>query len=218
MSNVLELRTISRHFMVGEQKLIVLDALNLSIKPGEVVALMGPSGCGKTTLLQIAGLLDQPDSGQVIIAGESAEQVDDARRTRLRREHIGFVYQFHQLLPDLNAVENIAMPMWLAGKARGAALERAEMLLALMQLSDRATHKPGELSGGQQQRIAIARALALQPALLLADEPTGNLDSATGEQVFTALRTVLAEHTTSALIATHNAELAQRCDRVITLA
>ncbi|MBV8939434.1 MAG: ABC transporter ATP-binding protein, partial [Alphaproteobacteria bacterium] len=190
---------------------------NLSVRAGEVVALVGPSGSGKTTLLQIAGLLDVPSAGSMAIAGENLTAAGDARRTQARRSQIGFVYQFHHLLPEFSALENIVLPQMIAGVSRGAAAEKARGLLAEMGLSARAAHRPGKLSGGEQQRVAIARALANAPKLLLADEPTGNLDPHIAGEVFAHLLEQARRHRLAALIATHNMELARRMDRILTL-
>jgi lipoprotein-releasing system ATP-binding protein len=196
----------------------VLSDATLSIAAGEVVALVAPSGAGKSTLLHIAGLLDSPSSGRVRIGGEAAERSSDRARTRLRRDAIGFVYQFHHLLPEFSALENVALPQRAAGVARGAAEARARELLEAVGLGARLAHRPAELSGGEQQRVAMARALANRPRLLLADEPTGNLDPETAGQVFVMLMGLVRETGLAALIATHNPDLAGRMDRVLRLA
>ena len=217
MTPILQLTDIRKGFAQGQERLHILNGLNLSITAGEVVALVGPSGSGKTTLLQIAGLLGQPDEGRVEIQGQACEKMNDAARTALRKEKIGFVYQFHHLLPELSAEENVMMPQLIAGKAKSVASAEARRLLGLVGLAARVTHRPSELSGGEQQRVAIARALANRPALVLADEPTGNLDPETSTVVFTMFRKTLKETQSAALIVTHNHELARSCDRTLTL-
>lgn len=215
MSNTLKLTHIARTFGKNNTKLEVLKDINLEIQPGEIVALVGPSGSGKSTLLHIAGLLDTPTSGTIEIAGENATQMNDAGRTRLRMKSIGFVYQSHLLLPDFNALENVMMPQLIAGVKRKEAETRAKELLKQVGLSHRLTHRAGQLSGGEQQRVAIARALANQPALLLADEPTGNLDPKTADEVFDIFMKIVRQTGLSALLATHNPELAAKMDRRI---
>lgn len=217
MSNVLELKQIKRHFGVGETKVCVLKGVNFALKAGEVVALLGPSGSGKSTLLQIAGLLDSPNSGSVWVNGQEINTKNDAIRTQVRQRTMGFVYQSHLLLNDFSALENVMLPMLIAGQNQTAARERALILLDRMGLKKRAQHRPGQLSGGEQQRVAIARALANQPQILLADEPTGNLDPQTAESVFKTLLNVVAETGLAALIATHNPELAQKMHRRVTV-
>jgi lipoprotein-releasing system ATP-binding protein len=217
MSNVLSLKDITRTYTQGDTSLKVLNGLNLDIKKGEVVALVGPSGCGKTTLLQIAGLLDTPNSGEIIIAGEGLSGASDAKRTLARRAHLGFVYQFHQLLPEFSALENVVLPQMIAGGSKADAEKKAKALLESLGLGARTAHRPAKLSGGEQQRVAIARAVANDPVLLLADEPTGNLDTHTAEQVFTLLLKMAREKGVAALIATHNPALASRMDRTIRL-
>ncbi len=214
---VLALEGICKTYRQGSEALHILQQLDLSIGQGETVALVGPSGSGKTTLLQIAGLLDAPDAGSIRLQGRDCTALSEQARTRLRGNVIGFVYQFHHLLPELTALENVQMPQWIAGAGRGQAEERARQLLGMVRLEYRLTHRPSELSGGECQRVAIARALANNPALVLADEPTGNLDPETGEAVFTAFREALSASCAGALIATHNMELAKRMDRVVTL-
>ncbi len=215
MNNTLKLTHIARTFGKNATKLEVLKDINLEIHEGEIVALVGPSGSGKSTLLHIAGLLDTPTSGTIEIAGENATQMNDAGRTRLRMKSIGFVYQSHLLLPDFNALENVMMPQLIAGVKRKEAENRAKELLKAVGLSHRLTHRAGQLSGGEQQRVAIARALANRPALLLADEPTGNLDPKTADEVFDIFLKVVRETGLSALLATHNPELARKMDRRI---
>lgn len=219
MSDVaLSLSGIVRSFgRGGDEVLNVLNGADLSIRRGEIVALVGPSGAGKSTLLQIAGLLEYPDGGEVVIAGQSCGAVSDDRRTAIRRKELGFVYQYHHLLPEFSALENIVLPQMIAGKDRRDAEKQGRDLLSRMGLGPRADHRPGQMSGGEQQRVAIARALANQPSLLLADEPTGNLDPHTSDGVFGELLRQVRESGLAALIATHNPELAKRMDRVITL-
>jgi len=181
------------------------------------VALVGPSGAGKSTLLQIAGLLERPDGGEVHVAGYNCERMNDQQRTTVRRRHVGFVYQYHHLLPEFSALENVVVPQMIAGKPRREAVERARRLLEHVGLADRLSHRPARLSGGEQQRVAIARALANRPLLLIADEPTGNLDPHTADQVFALLIDMVRRGGLAALIATHNFELARRMDRVLAL-
>jgi lipoprotein-releasing system ATP-binding protein len=214
---VLELRNIARHYREGEARLDILVDINVSIFPGETVALIAPSGAGKSTLLHIAGLLERPDGGEALINGQPTSLMNDGERTALRRATIGFVYQFHHLLPEFTALENVALPQMVNGLGRGDAEERAQALLDYLKLGSRATHRPGELSGGEQQRVAIARAVANAPHLLLADEPTGNLDPRTAEHVFATLMTLARQSGLAALIATHNLELAEQMDRRVTL-
>ena len=215
--NTMQLKDICKHYYQGEQKLEVLKGVDLNIAANEVVALIGPSGSGKSTLLQIAGLLDKPSSGQIFLDGEDCSKADDGVRTVLRRDYLGFVYQYHNLLPDFNARENVMIPQLIAGKNAKEAAEKAEWLLSRLGLKDRILHRPAELSGGEQQRVAIARALANTPKLLLADEPTGNLDPHTSDNVFFALLDIVKETGLSALIATHNLELAAKMDRQVML-
>ncbi|MFW0776623.1 MAG: ABC transporter ATP-binding protein [Rickettsiales bacterium] len=217
MSSVLNLNNVTRSFEQGGATLEVLKGINLELKAGEVVALVGPSGSGKSTLLQLAGLLDTPSNGSIAIAGEDMSVAPDKVRTLARRQHIGFVYQFHHLLPEFSALENVCLPQMMAGVREGDAEEKAQGLLADLGLEQRASHRPGKLSGGEQQRVAIARALANEPALLLADEPTGNLDSHTAEEVFTLLMKLAKEKNLAALVATHNMDLAKRMDRIVQL-
>jgi len=217
-SNVLELRDISKTYFEGKPNEIrVLSGADLALAKGEVVGLIAPSGAGKSTLLQIAGLLDSPSAGEVTIAGAAIGKVKDKERTRLRREKIGFIYQFHHLLPEFSAVENISLPQRANGVAKALAEDRAKMLLDRVGLGARLDHRPAELSGGEQQRVAFCRAMANGPRLLLADEPTGNLDPETSETVFSVLMELVRETGLSALIATHNHALAARMDRVVQL-
>ena len=217
MSNVLKLSHIARSFGKGETKLEILKDVNLEIDAGEIVALVGPSGSGKSTLLHIAGLLDTPTSGTIEICGQNATKMSDAGRTKLRQKTVGFVYQSHLLLPDFNALENVMIPQLIAGVKEKDAKERAKELLKMVDLSHRLTHRAGQLSGGEQQRVAIARALSNKPALLLADEPTGNLDPKTADDVFDAFLRIVRETGLSALLATHNPELAAKMDRRISV-
>ena len=212
-----ELKGLERTYRQGESELHVLRGAELAVKKGEVVALVGPSGAGKSTLLHVAGLLELPDRGQVFIDGQPCNEMADDRRTEMRRARLGFVYQFHHLLPEFSALENIVVPQMIAGVARKDAAERAMELLESLGLGPRADHRPGQLSGGQQQRVAIARALANRPALLLADEPTGNLDPETSDSVFAQLVRLSKQHGLAALIATHNPALAARMDRTVRL-
>lgn len=217
VSPVLALHNICRWFGKNDTRIDVLKGVNLTINSGEIVALVGPSGSGKSTLLQIAGLLDTPSKGSVLIAGKNASKAKDKERTLLRQSYMGFVYQAHLLLPDFNALENVMMPMLLAGRSVNQAKEQAQQLLGMVGMSHRLTHRSGQLSGGEQQRVAIARSLANTPQILLADEPTGNLDPKTAEAVFQMLLSVVRETGLSALIATHNPELASRMDRRVTV-
>jgi lipoprotein-releasing system ATP-binding protein len=213
----LRLDRVERHYAQGEDRLTILDGADFEIKPGEMVALVAPSGAGKSTLLHIAGLLERPDGGEVYINGEACGTLEDARRTAMRRQAIGFVYQFHHLLPEFSALENVMLPQLIAGLGHKEATERARLLLDYMRIGPRASHRPAELSGGEQQRVAIARAVANNPYVLLADEPTGNLDPHTSGYVFDALTALVRQSGVAALIATHNHQLAARMDRAITL-
>lgn len=212
---VLRLEGVVRKFGRGHTQLEVLKGADLTVSSGEIIALVGPSGSGKSTLLQIAGLLEKPDAGEVYISDEATSKLGDDRRTELRREHLGFVYQYHHLLPEFSALENIAIPQIIAGLSKTVAKERALQLLETLGLAPRATHRPAELSGGEQQRVAIGRALANAPNLLLADEPTGNLDPETAGEVFNMLLNLTRQVGLTALIATHNPELAARMDRIV---
>jgi len=214
-ATVLELSAITRTFKQGKRVLDVLKGADLKVKAGEVVALVGPSGAGKSTLLQIAGLLEQPTSGDILIDGQSCVGLGDDDRTKIRRYNIGFVYQYHHLLPEFSALENITIPQIIAGIDKSTARSRARELLEWMGLTERANHRPGQLSGGEQQRVAIARALAASPRVLLADEPTGNLDPATADDVFDVLMHLARGAGLAALVATHNPELAKRMDRIV---
>jgi lipoprotein-releasing system ATP-binding protein len=217
MSDVLRLENVTRRYREGEGQLEVFSGLNLSLKPGEIVALVGQSGSGKSSLLHMAGLLEAPTSGEIYVNGEAASKLPDAERTRIRRQTIGFVYQAHHLLPDFDALENIMLPQMIAGKSRAEAAVEAARLLTALGLGARLTHRPSQLSGGEQQRVAIARALANKPKILLADEPTGNLDPRTAGGVFDSLIAITREQGLAALIATHNFELAARMDRALLL-
>lgn len=213
----LRLIGVERHYASGAGGLTVLNGADLTILPGEIVAIVAPSGAGKSTLLHIAGLLERPDAGDVRIGGRSTGDLSDTERTRVRRLQIGFVYQFHHLLPEFTALENIMMPQLIRGTPRRVAVQRSMQLLAYMRVKNRATHRPSELSGGEQQRIAIARAVANAPRLLLADEPTGNLDPQTADSVFDMLIKLVRAEGLAALIATHNYALAKKMDRTLLL-
>ena len=217
-TTVLSLSNIVRTFHQGRVTLQVLRGANLTINEGEVVALVGPSGAGKSTLLHITGLLEKADSGDVVIGGTSCSKLDDDALTRIRRDKLGFVYQYHHLLAEFSARENIVIPQIIAGRTKSVARARADEVLDWMGLSDRAEHRPARLSGGEQQRVAIARAIANTPRLLLADEPTGNLDPDTAAEVFDVLLRLARGAGLAALIATHNMDLAARMDRIIRLA
>ena len=217
MSEVLRLENITRRYKEGEGQLEVFSGLNLSLKVGEIVALVGQSGAGKSSLLHIAGLLEAPTGGEIFIKGRATSKLNDAERTRIRRNTIGFVYQAHHLLPEFDALENVVLPQMIAGKGRTDAVKEATRLLEVMGLGKRLTHRPSQLSGGEQQRVAIARAMANSPRILLADEPTGNLDPRTSGGVFDALIAVTRSEGLAALIATHNFELASRMDRALLL-
>jgi lipoprotein-releasing system ATP-binding protein len=214
----LALEGVGRTYVQGAKRLDVLRGADLRVAPGEIVALVAPSGAGKSTLLQIAGLLDRADGGRVLIGGRDATALDDAARTALRRGAIGFVYQFHHLLPEFSALENVMLPQFAAGATRAQAAARARALLASVGLAEREGHRPAELSGGEQQRVAICRALANRPRLVLADEPTGNLDPETAGRVFEVLLGVVKGEGAGALVATHNPEIAARMDRTVRLA
>jgi lipoprotein-releasing system ATP-binding protein len=214
---VLSLEGLVRTFRQGERDITVLNGASCQLWPGQAVALVGPSGAGKSTLLHIAGLLETPTAGRVIINGRDCARMDDASRTRVRRAEMGFIYQFHQLLPEFSAIENVEMPQIIQGKRKREAKARARELLESMGLAHRLDHRPGQLSGGEQQRTAICRALAIRPRLILADEPTGNLDPHTSERVFSELIGMIHGEGVAALIATHNLALAARMDRVLRL-
>ncbi|HTQ12426.1 MAG TPA: ABC transporter ATP-binding protein [Rhizomicrobium sp.] len=213
----LRLSGVARRYAQGQSTLEVFRDVSLEIRPGELVALVGPSGAGKSSLLHMAGLLEMPSGGGIEIGGEAAATLSDSERTRLRRDHIGFVYQAHHLLPEFSALENVILPQLIAGKSYRAAEAEAQRLLDLMGLTNRLEHRPSQLSGGEQQRVAMARAIANHPRLLLADEPTGNLDPRTAAGVFEALVNLVRGEGLAALIATHNLELAARMDRALIL-
>ncbi|HCV70436.1 ABC transporter ATP-binding protein [Agrobacterium tumefaciens] len=216
--SVLRLTGVERTYGQGETSLSILRKADFELKSGEMVALVAPSGTGKSTLLHLAGLLEHPDAGEVFINDAACNGLPDEKRTAIRRSDIGFVYQFHHLLPEFTAVENVMMPQLIAGLTQGEARKRASALLDYMRVGHRGEHRPAELSGGEQQRVAIARAVANAPLLLLADEPTGNLDPETAHYVFDALEALVRQSGLAALIATHNHELANRMDRRVTLA
>jgi len=213
----LELRAVARRFRTEAGELSVLEDANLTLYPSEIVALVAASGTGKSTLLHLAGLLERPDAGEVYVGAQAAGTLGDDARTEIRRSTIGFVYQFHHLLPEFDARDNVALPLRIAGVAQPQARARAAEVLTALGLGERLTHQPAQLSGGEQQRVAVARALANRPRLLLADEPTGNLDPATSHTVFEALHRLVKDTGVAALIATHNMELAGHMDRVFAL-
>jgi lipoprotein-releasing system ATP-binding protein len=214
---VLKLSGVERQYGQGDTVLSILKGADFTLYSGEIVALVAPSGTGKSTLLHVAGLLEHPDGGEVMVNGYACDGLSDEKRTSIRRGEIGFVYQFHHLLPEFSALENIMMPQLIAGLPWKEARERAGQLLDYMRIGHRGTHRPAELSGGEQQRVAIARAVANAPTLLLADEPTGNLDPETASYVFEALEALVRQSGLAALIATHNHELARRMDRRVTI-
>jgi len=217
MSEGLVLAGVVKTFHQAGRSLEVLRGVDFHIQPGEMVALVGPSGSGKSTLLHIAGLLERPDQGEVRIAGQAVGKLSDTERSKLRRRALGFVYQYHHLLPEFSALENVVVPQMIAGERKGPAKARASELLTAVGLAERLDHRPARLSGGEQQRVAIARALANRPVVLLADEPTGNLDPETAAHVFALLTDLVRRTRVAALIATHNLELAGRMDRVLRL-
>ena len=214
---VLHIRHLRRTYETGQGTIEVLKGANLTVVPGEIVGLIGPSGSGKSSLLHAAGLLERPTSGEIVFEGRDCGALGDPERTKIRLQSIGFVYQFHHLLPEFNALENVALPCLIAGRSASEANKRAAALLSQMGLSDRTTHRPGQLSGGEQQRVAIARALANRPRLLLADEPTGNLDPGTSEVLFQILHDLVRATGVAALVATHNLDMAAHMDRVLAL-
>ncbi len=213
----LALVEVVRTYRQGSEAVEVLRGVTLAVSAGEAVALVGPSGAGKSTLLHIAGLLERPDRGEVMIEGAACGRLGDDERTRLRRTQLGFVYQFHHLLPEFSALENVMLPQMIAGLSREVARERGRQLLAMVGLLPRESHRPARLSGGEQQRVAIMRAVANVPRVLLADEPTGNLDQTTADGVFGQLLSLVRRTGLAALVATHNRELARRMDRVVEL-
>jgi lipoprotein-releasing system ATP-binding protein len=218
MSDVhLRLDKVHRHYGEGERLVRVLEAADLEVLGGELVAIVAPSGAGKSTLLHLSGLLERPQAGEVEVTGIPTSKLNERGRTLLRRNTIGYVYQFHHLLPEFSALENVAMPQLIAGADKAAAEKRAMVLLDILGIAPRAQHRPAELSGGEQQRVAIARAAANHPRIILADEPTGNLDPATSHIVFEALASLIREEGAAALIATHNFDLARRANRIVTL-
>jgi len=217
VQSILQLNGVTRVYKSGSSELTVLDGVDLNIGAGEIVGLIGPSGSGKSSLLHAAGMLERPSSGDVWIDGQSGWDLSDGERTNIRRNRIGFVYQFHHLLPEFDAIHNVALPALIAGRKRKEAMEEGERLLGIMGLSDRIYHQPAQLSGGEQQRVAIARAMINNPILILADEPTGNLDPDTSTVVFAALSDLVRNEGAAALIATHNLELAKYMDRVMAL-
>lgn len=214
---VLATRDLKRSFTQGEVTIEVLRGVDLAIEPGEIVALLGPSGSGKSTLLQAVGLLEGGFKGSIRLQGEEASELDDEGRTRLRRDLLGFVYQFHHLLPEFNAVENVVLPQLVRGADSSAAVARARQLLGALGLSERLDHRPSKLSGGEQQRVAVARALANKPPLVLADEPTGNLDEHTADGVLSEFLNLVRDEGSAALVATHNERLAAKMDRIVRL-
>ncbi len=217
MNEVLAVKGLTRSFRQGGVTIDVLRGIDLKVRRGEIVALLGPSGSGKSTLLQAVGLLEGGFEGSIRIAGEEVAELGDGNRTRVRRDTLGFVYQFHHLLPDFTALENVVIPQLVKGASRGEADERARSLLATLGLADRVSHQPSKLSGGEQQRVAVARALANRPALVLADEPTGNLDEATADIVFAEFLRLVRDEGSAALVATHNERIASKMDRVLRL-
>jgi lipoprotein-releasing system ATP-binding protein len=217
MNEVLEVAGLERSFVQAGVRIDVLRGVDLKVAKGEIIALLGPSGSGKSTLLQAVGLLEGGFSGSIRIAGAEAADLDDGGRTRVRRDTLGFVYQFHHLLPDFSALENVVIPQLIHGATRAEARERAESLLGSLGLAERLTHRPSKLSGGEQQRVAVARALANRPALVLADEPTGNLDEATADVVFAEFLSLVRGEGSAALVATHNERIAAKMDRVLRL-
>jgi lipoprotein-releasing system ATP-binding protein len=217
MSEALEVIGLRRAFTQGTRTIEVLRGVDLAVQPGEIVALLGPSGSGKSTMLQAVGLLEGGFEGRIRIAGQEAASLDDDGRTRVRRESLGFVYQFHHLLPDFTAEENVLLPQIIRGTEPDAAMERARSLLGALGLGERLDHRPAQLSGGEQQRVAVARALANKPALVLADEPTGNLDEATADRVLAEFLRLVRGEGAAALVATHNERLASKMDRVVRL-
>jgi lipoprotein-releasing system ATP-binding protein len=214
---VLSIRGLRRTYKSGDKTLTVLSGADLDVRPGEIVGLIGPSGSGKSSLLHAAGLLEHPDEGRIVIEGRDCSDLSDRQRTRVRLGTIGFVYQAHHLLAEFTALDNVALPQMIAGRSRKAARERARDLLASLGLAERVDHQPAQMSGGEQQRVAIARALANSPKLLLADEPTGNLDPHTSTAVFDSLYALARSEGVAALVATHNLELAKHMDRVVAL-
>jgi lipoprotein-releasing system ATP-binding protein len=214
---VLSIRGLRRTYKSGDKTLTVLNGVDIDVRPGEIVGLIGPSGSGKSSLLHAAGLLEHPDAGQIVVERRDCSNLSDRQRTRVRLATIGFVYQAHHLLAEFTALDNVALPQMIAGRARKAARARAQSLLSNLGLAERVEHQPAQMSGGEQQRVAIARALANAPRLLLADEPTGNLDPHTSASVFESLYALARQEGVAALVATHNLELAKHMDRVVAL-
>lgn len=217
MSAILQTIDICKNFTQANNKIAVLKNINLKIMPADFVSLVGPSGSGKTTLLQICGLLDNPSSGNIIINDKEMAKSSDKVRTEIRKKQIGFIYQFHHLLPEFSAIENTALPLFIQGVNKSKALQIAKEILEEIELGDRINFKPAQLSGGQQQRVAIARAIASKPKLILADEPTGNLDSELSEKIFSLLKNLTKKYEISCLVVTHNLELAKKTDRILTI-
>jgi lipoprotein-releasing system ATP-binding protein len=217
MNKVLELNNITKSFIQANQKVEVIKSANFTIKKGEIVALIGPSGSGKTTILQIAGLLDVPDFGNVIINETDVSKANDQIRTEIRKNHLGFIYQAHHLFAEFSALENVALPLLIQGKDKKESLIKAENILKEVGLEDRLNHKPSQLSGGQQQRVALARALVTKPSLILADEPTGNLDLEISIKVFEMLQNLVKSYDIGCLIVTHNLDLARKADKILTI-
>lgn len=217
MKKVLTLKNVTKEFIQGDQKITAIKGVNLEVKQGELVALIGPSGSGKTTLLQIAGLLDSASSGYVLINEIDASKADDKTRTEIRKTNVGFVYQFHHLLPEFSALENVALPLLIQEKSRADSFATAEKILHEVGLGERLNHKPSELSGGQQQRVALARAVVTRPSLILADEPTGNLDSDLAEKIFALLQSLVKNYQIGCLVVTHNLDLTKKADRVVVI-
>jgi lipoprotein-releasing system ATP-binding protein len=215
--SVLKLVNVTKNFFQADQKISAIKNVNLEVKKGELISLIGPSGSGKTTLLQIAGLLDLASYGEVFVNEINATKSDDKTRTKIRKNHIGFVYQFHHLLPEFSALENAALPLLIQGKNKDDAFELAKKILQEVELEDRMNHKPSELSGGQQQRVALARAVITKPSLILADEPTGNLDSDLSKKIFALLKSLVKSYEIGCLVVTHNLELAKQTDRIILI-
>ena len=216
-NNLIELANIHRTFWQGEERLNILNGVDLSVKPGETISLVGPSGSGKSTLLHIAGLLEKPDDGEIHILNKNVSSLSDKKLTQIRNQKLGFIYQYHYLLSEFSALENIMLPQLIAGKKRGIAREKAIMLLSSLNLGDRVYHRPYQLAGGEQQRVAIGRALANEPQIILADEPTGNLDFENAEAVFSMLLKQSRQAGVAAIIATHNLELAKKLDRIFLI-
>jgi lipoprotein-releasing system ATP-binding protein len=217
MQPVLELENIKKSFFQANQESEIIKGANISVKKGEMAALIGPSGSGKTTILQIAGLLDTANSGKVIINGIDASKANDEVRTKIRKNNIGFIYQSHHLLPEFSALENAALPLLIQGKSKDEAFEAAKKILQEVEMEDRLHHKPSQLSGGQQQRVALARALVSKPSLILADEPTGNLDAEISSKVFGILQNLVKSYKIGCLVVTHNLDLAQKADKIFTI-